>query len=254
MDLNARDIHEKQFHDAWRGYNQEEVDDFLDRVAETVDRLIRENRALHQRIKELDQTVATGRETEDMLKKTLVTAQKAAEEAIASARAKAEHLIAEAEERVTRANEEARIRMGALEEELRRKTLDADRLHAAHKRDLDVQIERLRAYETELKHRLKTFLEQQLRALDVLVDARPAQAAPAMQGQPQPQQGAGQVAPNQGGAKPAAQAQQAASRPHATPSPRAAEATREVGNGATEQEQAPAGARRSLRGLLWGDE
>ena len=248
MDLSARDIHEKQFHDAWRGYNQEEVDDFLDRVAETVDRLIRDNRALHQRIKELDQTVATGRETEDMLKKTLVTAQKAAEEAIASARAKAEHLIAEAEERVNRANEEARVRMGALEEELRRKTLDADRTHAAHKRDLDVQIERLRAYETELKNRLKTFLEQQLRALDVLVDARPAQNAPApAQAQPQPN-------PNQQSAAATPQTQQPGARLHATPSPRAAEATVDITNGKTEEEQASSGARRSLRGLLWGDE
>ena len=38
MDVSARNIHEKQFHDAWRGYSQEEVDDFLDRVAETLDR------------------------------------------------------------------------------------------------------------------------------------------------------------------------------------------------------------------------
>src|SRR3712207_4638561 len=99
MDLTARDIHEKQFHDSWRGYNQEEVDEFLDRIADVVDRLQRENSALHARITELDHAVATSRDTEEMLKKTLVTAQQAAEEAIASARAKAEALIQEAEER-----------------------------------------------------------------------------------------------------------------------------------------------------------
>src|SRR5688572_13954302 len=176
MDVSARTIHEKQFHDAWRGYSQEEVDDFLDRVAETVDRLQRENHSLQNRIRELDQAVSTSRDTEEMLKKTLVTAQRASEEAIASAKAKAEQLINDAEQRVTKANEEARVRMSSLEDEMRRKTLDADRDHAARKRELDASIEKLKAYEAELKLRLKTFLEQQLKSLDGLIDDRPRQA------------------------------------------------------------------------------
>lgn len=254
MEISAHEINVKQFHDQWRGYSQEEVDDFLDRVAETVDRLTRENRTLHQRIKELDQTVASGRETEDMLKKTLVTAQKAAEEAIGAAKAKADQLIAEAEQRVVRATDEARVKMTALEGELRRKTLDADREHAAHKRDLDSQLERLRAFETELKQRLKTFLEQQLRALDTLisdarVQARPAQAQGAPRTQAQPAQ-----------------------RLHATPSPQRpedpeaaptaaqpAQSAREeevpVGTDPGEEDDAAtASPRRGLRGLFWGDE
>ncbi|MDQ3646950.1 MAG: DivIVA domain-containing protein, partial [Actinomycetota bacterium] len=97
MDLGAHEIQAKQFNDAWRGYNQEEVDDFLDKVAEAIDQVQRENRALHARVRELDQVLATSRDTEDMLKKTLITAQQAAEEAIASAKAKAEQLIEEAQ-------------------------------------------------------------------------------------------------------------------------------------------------------------
>lgn len=54
MDLTPRSIQEKQFHDQWRGYNQAEVDDFLDRVAETLDRVQRENQDLRDRIQELD--------------------------------------------------------------------------------------------------------------------------------------------------------------------------------------------------------
>lgn len=247
MDISARDVHEKQFHDAWRGYNQEEVDDFLDRVAETLDRLIRENRAFHQRIKELDQTVATGRETEEMLKKTLVTAQKAAEEAIAQARAKAETLIAEAEARVTKANDEAKVRLTALEDDLRRKTLDADRTHAAHKRDLEASIERLRSFETELKQRLKTFLEQQLRALDTLV------------GQPRPQTTAAPTTP-QASPQPTPQsapqtpAPAGAQRLHATPSPRATDPGETEPAEIDNEDAAAAGPRRGLRGLFWGDE
>jgi cell division initiation protein len=163
MELEASHIHEKQFNDAWRGYNQEEVDDFLDEVAETVDRLHRENRSLRQRVSELDETVATSRNAEAMLKKTLVSAQQAAEEAIAVAKRKAEQLIREAEERARRSAEESSRRSAATERE-----------HATRKRSLDADIERLRAFEGDLKARLKGFLEQQQRALDDL-EGRPPQ-------------------------------------------------------------------------------
>jgi cell division initiation protein len=254
MEISAREIHEKQFHDAWRGYSQEEVDDFLDRVAESVDRLFRENVALHQRVKDLDQTVATGRETEDMLKKTLVTAQKAAEEAIAAARAKAEQLISEAEQRVAKANEEARVRMSSLEEDLRRKTLEADREHASHKRDLDTQIERLRAFEIELKQRLKTFLEQQLRSLDTLAtDAKAARPSP---GQPATQPGAPQTHPTHQRlhATPSQGRADKTGSPGRPPEQRRDEARDEVSEVELPEDATASTHRRGLRGLFWGDD
>jgi cell division initiation protein len=184
MDLTARDIHEKQFHDAWRGYNQEEVDDFLDKVAEVVDLLQRENVAVLGRVRELEQALTTSRETEEMLKKTLVSAQQAAEEAIAKAQKKADAMVAEAEERSRRMTEESKQRLAALDAEIKRRSLDADREHTVRKRELDTSIERLGAFETDLKRRLKTFLEQQTRSLDTLTEAdgapaRPGRATPA---------------------------------------------------------------------------
>lgn len=169
--MSARDIHDKQFHDAWRGYDQEEVDEFLDRLAETLEALRHDNQALEARVRELEGAVSANRSTEEMLKKTLVSAQTAAEEAISKARAKAEQLIGEAEERTRRANEEAKERSSTLEAEIRRRTLEADREHTVRKRDLDASIQRLKAHESELKERLRGFLDQQRRALDSLAGA-----------------------------------------------------------------------------------
>jgi cell division initiation protein len=190
MELGPREIHEKQFHDAWRGYNQEEVDDFLDRVAEAVDRLCRENDSLRKRISDLDQVVAHARETESMLKKTLVSAQKAAEDSLTTAKTRAEKLITEAEERVKRANEEARERVKASEEEARervktateearervkaaeeeaqRKAAEAKEKHDVKTKQLDSSIERLVAYEAELKQNLRSFLKKSIKTLDEL--------------------------------------------------------------------------------------
>jgi cell division initiation protein len=191
MEITARDIQDKQFHDAWRGYRQEEVDDFLDQVSEALDAYQRENAALKDRAAELEQAVATARDTEEMLKKTLVTAQKAAEEAIASAKAKAERIIGEAEQRAARANDEAKERSAATDAEVRRKVLEADRAQTMRKRELESTIERLTTYEGELKQRLKTYLEAQLKGLDALTDKRPAARSAEMSRSAHPSGGRG---------------------------------------------------------------
>ena len=224
MDLTARHIHEKQFHDAWRGYNQEEVDEFLDRVAEQLNRLERENAALQTRLRELDQMVEASRSTEDMLKKTLVTAQQAAEEAIATAKTKAEALVAEAEQRAQRANDELKHRVATAEEEVRRKTAEVERQQLARRRDTQQSIERLEAFETEIKQRLRAFLEQQLSALDGLVDKGKAQAAAtqaATQSAPAPVSTGSASATPEPAARPQA-GPAARPAPQASPQPRAA--------------------------------
>ncbi|HVL63664.1 MAG TPA: DivIVA domain-containing protein [Actinomycetota bacterium] len=178
MELNARAIHEKQFNDAWRGYNQEEVDDFLDRVAEAVETLRRENDSLRARIRELDQTVAASRDTEEMLKKTLVTAQQAAEEAIARAKAKADELIAAAGERARTTEEDARRRVAQAEEDARSKAAAEEARLAERRRDLDERITRLKTFEDDTKTRLRSFFHQQLKALEALTDVEPPRFAP----------------------------------------------------------------------------
>ena len=256
MELSARDIHEKQFHDAWRGYNQEEVDDFLDRTAEVLDRVQRENQAIQGRVNELEQAVATSREAEEMLKKTLVTAQQAAEEAIAKAKAKAGQLIGEAEQRAKRANDEARERITTAENEARRKALDAEREHATRKRELDTSIERLRAFETELKQRLRAFLEQQVKGLDTLTEREP----PATRQADPRSAGTVQRRPTHHDARPETERQETPVQPQ--PQPHRPVETRPPGEeqdtprGEQPEEQAtePASQRRGVRGLFWRED
>ena len=173
MDVTPREVNEKQFRDAWRGYNQEEVDDFLDRIAETLENVERENQSLRDRNIELEQALATTREAEEMLKKTLVTAQRAAEEAIAKAKTKAEQLVIEAEQRARGANDEARKILDRAEAQANKRVLDIDRESRERRKDLDGEIARLSAYQSDLQRRLRAFLDEQRRALDELVNASP---------------------------------------------------------------------------------
>ena len=166
--ITAREINEKQFHDAWRGYNQEEVDDFLDRIAEAIDALARENEALKERVAELDQKIESSKGSEEMLKKTLDSAQVAAQEAITTARAKAEEIVREAEERAGRARDELRSRVENAEQEVRRRTEEIEREQEARRREIQESVDQLQAFETDLKRKLHSFLQQQSAALEVL--------------------------------------------------------------------------------------
>ena len=183
MDVGPREVYEKQFSDAWRGYNQEEVDDFLDKVAEALDATMRENADLAERVRTLEDSVATAREAEEMLRTTLATAQQAAEEAMAKAKSKAEQLVAdaqqlvtEAEERSRRSEEEAQERISSLEADLRRRAREAERDQEKRKQDLEASIERLTTFEAELKQRLAEFLGRQQQTLESLSGPPPSVA------------------------------------------------------------------------------
>jgi cell division initiation protein len=181
MEITAKEIEEKKFHDAWRGYDQNEVDDFLDRIAVAIVALERENESLRERVLDLDQKVEAGRESEDMLRKTLAGAQSAAQEAIATAKQRAEEIVADAEERAARAREELRVRVETAEAEVRRRTDEIERQQEERRRTIQESVDRLEAYETDLKRKLRGYFEQQATALEILQERPDPQPEPQME-------------------------------------------------------------------------
>lgn len=155
MDLTPREIQEKQFHDAFRGYSHEEVDMFLDEVALSFERTYRENQEFHHRFKELEEQLHQARSTEDMLKKTLLTAQKTAEEAIEEAKQKAQGMVAGAERKALEIVANSERRAQEIVE------------HAvARQREIEVGLEGMKKFESEYRARLQAFIESQLRVLE----------------------------------------------------------------------------------------
>ena len=57
MAITVPEIIEKQFTTKFRGYNQEEVDEFLDIIVYGYEELVHENRELSARVKELEEMV-----------------------------------------------------------------------------------------------------------------------------------------------------------------------------------------------------
>ena len=97
MKVTPLDIRRKEFKRSVRGYSDEEVDLFLDEVADDVERLFQENVELQDRIRRLEEQLAGHAQLRDALEKTLVTAQFQADETRANARKESELILRDAE-------------------------------------------------------------------------------------------------------------------------------------------------------------
>lgn len=97
MKLTPLDIHHKEFRNSLRGYNSEEVDDFLDDVADEFERLFKENIDLSEKMDAANERIRAYGELEHTLQNTLVAAQTSAQDITGRARAEADMLGREAE-------------------------------------------------------------------------------------------------------------------------------------------------------------
>lgn len=96
MVLSPIDIEQKTFRVALRGYAEEEVDQFLDEIVIAIREYERQLRDANERVAVLEEQLEANRETEDRIKKTLVIAQRTADQVVQEARGEAQQLLTEA--------------------------------------------------------------------------------------------------------------------------------------------------------------
>jgi cell division initiation protein len=97
MKLTPLDIHHKEFTHALRGYNEAEVDAFLDQVADELERLFKENIDLSERNEMLEGKVRDYQDMERTLHNTLLSAQRSADEMMQKSQREAEVVLKDAE-------------------------------------------------------------------------------------------------------------------------------------------------------------
>ena len=155
MKLTPLDIHHKEFRNALRGYSPEEVDDFLDEVADEFERLFKENIDLNEKLDAASARVRDYGALEHTLQATLVSAQQSAEDIKSRASAEAERMVREAEAKA------AEIVGTALN----------DKQHS------QAETARLQKAEQEFRASFKRMLESYLKDVADVVAAAPAAAA-----------------------------------------------------------------------------
>lgn len=95
--ITPNEIKNKEFTKGILGYNESEVDRFLDTIIESYEKLFNENNELKDKVLALTEKTEQFGNLEETLKETLLIAQKTATEIVQTSKDKADILVNEAE-------------------------------------------------------------------------------------------------------------------------------------------------------------
>jgi DivIVA domain-containing protein len=165
MEITPRELRDVEIRAEMRGYNRDDVNDLLERAAATIEAANDRLQQLNDRVSSMQSEQGRTRETEDVLHRTLLLAQRAADEAVAEATAKSRQMLDDAEMQSRRlvADAEAEARRKG---ETERRRLEEEIVELAGRRDsLLADVEALTRFEAEYRERMVRALEADLFAL-----------------------------------------------------------------------------------------
>jgi cell division initiation protein len=150
--LTPLDVQEKRFQVRWRGYAVKEVEAFLERVSETLHALRAEKASLQSELERREKELEEFRKREQLLKDTLINAQKVIEMMKANAQKEAENIIHEAEVKAEKILQETFQRQARIKSDI-------------------AELQRLKG---ELSEQLRSVLDRHVRLLEEKGRSEPA--------------------------------------------------------------------------------
>lgn len=156
MKLTPLDIQQQQFRSALWGFDQKEVDAFLDLVANSFEDLIRDNNNLRDELRRKEALLEEHRERERTLKETMITATRVSDEIKEGARKEAEIIIGAAEVQAEQIIQNAHTRLVRIMDELN-------------------ELKRQRA---QFEGGLRSMITTHQKLLDAMVEKEPSTSSP----------------------------------------------------------------------------
>lgn len=144
MALTPLDIHNKEFSRGMRGYDQDEVNEFLDQVMKDFELVIREKKELKREMELLEDKLTHFSNIEETLNKSILVAQQTADEVKGNATKESKLIVREAEKNADRIINEA--------------------LEKA--RRIEIEVEELKKQGKVFRTRLKMLIEAQLELVE----------------------------------------------------------------------------------------
>ncbi|TGB04989.1 DivIVA domain-containing protein [Halobacillus salinus] len=144
MPLTPLDIHNKDFTRGFRGYDEDEVNNFLDQVIKDYEIIIRQKKELEREVNQLNERLGHFNSIETTLNKSILVAQETAEEVKTNAQKESKLIIKESEKNADRIINEA------LEKSRR----------------INIEVEDMKKQAKVFKTRLRMLVEAQLDMID----------------------------------------------------------------------------------------
>jgi DivIVA domain-containing protein len=175
MDVTPRELRDIDIPTAkFGGYKADDVDELLERAAATIEALNERIRRQSEQVSEAESVQGKTRETEEMLHRTLLLAQRAADEAVAEAQVKARQILddSDTKARATLAEAESNARRQA---ESERRRLESEVLELGARREaLLADVDGLEQFESEYRTRLRRALEVEMQSLTAKSSVAPS--------------------------------------------------------------------------------
>ena len=140
MALSPLDIHNKEFASKFRGYNEDEVNEFLEQIMKDYENVLAENKTLQASLQQSTEQVSHFNTIEQTLQKSILIAQEAAEDVRRNSMKESKLIIKEAEKNADRIVNEALSRA----------------------RQISVEVEDLKKQSKVFRARFKMLIEAQL--------------------------------------------------------------------------------------------
>ncbi|MFS0574331.1 DivIVA domain-containing protein [Sporosarcina sp. 179-K 3D1 HS] len=140
MALTPLDIHNKEFGRGFRGYDEDEVNEFLEQLVKDYENILEENKQLKEKLKQSQEQISHFNTIEETLQKSILIAQEAAEDVRRNSMKESKLIVKEAEKNADRIINEALTRA----------------------RKISVEIEDLKKQSKVFRNRFKMLIEAQL--------------------------------------------------------------------------------------------
>ena len=156
MKITPLDIQQQKFKLRFRGFDPQEVDLFLEQIADGFESLLKENENLQEEIRRLENESQGYKKREETFKRALLNSQKVLEQMKENAQKSSELIIAEAEVKAEKILNKAHNRLAQLHEdiaELKRQRMQIEvqigAIIEAHTKLLEMGKEGMRAMDEE---------------------------------------------------------------------------------------------------------
>lgn len=173
--LTPLDIQKKEFRRTFRGYSEEDVDSFLDRIIQDYENLYRENQELKEKLTLADQNMARYREIEEVLKNTMVMAQKNADDLRQNTEKETRLLVDQARIEADQLAREVEQEAAALLQKAERRAAEMVSGAESKVKLILEEYHRLERESQVFRMRFRSFLEAQIKLLDSEEEGMPVE-------------------------------------------------------------------------------
>ena len=150
MKLTPMDINNKEFKKVLRGYNPEEVDEFLDEIVESYEELFKEKSKLEEKLTAANEQISHYSKIENTIQNTLLLAQNAADSAKETAQRESDLMIKNANETAQKILDRANNDIVAINDEYEKTKQEYIKFRAKYKNFVKTQLETFEELEKDM--------------------------------------------------------------------------------------------------------